>query len=108
MKNIKFEPLFFAEVWEPRSVFLLDPDGHPVPDGDTGEIYFGDCLAAGYLNQPELTAAAFPAIRGKRLYKTGDLARRTNSGDLEFLGRADRQVTQDALQLGKKQFRSGM
>ncbi len=61
---------------------------------DDGEIQIGGPgVARGYLNQPELTAEKFiTAASGERLYKTGDLARRLPNGDLEFLGRADRQV----------------
>ncbi|WPZ32673.1 amino acid adenylation domain-containing protein [Thalassobaculum sp. OXR-137] len=76
---------------------LLDRRGEPVPDGVTGEIHVGGAgLARGYLNRPELTAERFVVreIDGEptRLYRSGDLARRRPDGDLEFLGRADRQV----------------
>ena len=46
----------------------------------------GDSLAAGYLNQPELNAQAFidnPFGTGK-LYRSGDLARFTPDGNIEF------------------------
>ena len=61
-----------------------------------GEIHIaGDCLAAGYLNRPELTAGCFidnPFSGRGKLYKTGDLARRLNDGNIEFFGRFDSQV----------------
>jgi amino acid adenylation domain-containing protein len=78
-------------------VHLLDESGNPVADGATGEIYIsGPGVARGYLNREELTAERFVTrtIDGRelRLYRSGDLARRLPDGELEFLGRADRQV----------------
>ncbi|TGE12424.1 non-ribosomal peptide synthetase, partial [Hymenobacter elongatus] len=66
------------------------------PVGSTGELYLaGQGLAKGYLNKPEMTSAKFveaAALPGKRLYKTGDLARFLPSGEIDFLGRIDDQV----------------
>ncbi|MDV7132528.1 non-ribosomal peptide synthetase [Williamsia muralis] len=71
-------------------------DGHlrPTPDGAVGELYFtGPALAMGYQGNTPLTASRFVATAdGGRMYRTGDLVRRHQSGDLEYLGRADRQV----------------
>ncbi|WP_116125407.1 non-ribosomal peptide synthetase [Lewinella sp. IMCC34183] len=75
---------------------LLDDRGQLVPDGMTGELYLGGPnLADGYRGRAELTAERFvdhPYRAGERLYRTGDRARRNVTGDLEFLGRADRQT----------------
>ena len=55
-------------------------------------------LARGYLNHPELTGEKFVSAANvlgpvhSRLYRTGDLARRLPDGNLEFLGRIDKQV----------------
>ncbi|AUH50745.1 hypothetical protein CXB49_07990 [Chromobacterium sp. ATCC 53434] len=76
---------------------LLDPLRQPVPPGMVGEIYVGGAgVALGYVNQPELTAQRFIADphldSGLGFYRSGDLARVTPRGDLEYRGRADQQV----------------
>ncbi|MEN9868233.1 MAG: hypothetical protein RL748_3823, partial [Pseudomonadota bacterium] len=79
-------------------IYLLDPQGQPVPPGVVGEIHVaGLALAQGYLNQPALSAEKFipdpfASQPGGRLYRTGDLARMLPDGQLEYLGRADRQI----------------
>lgn len=78
-------------------VYVLDPEREPVPPGEVGELYIaGDGVARGYLNRPALTAERFvdnPFDRSKpRMYRTGDLVRWSADGDLEFVGRADRQI----------------
>jgi amino acid adenylation domain-containing protein len=77
--------------------YLLDAELRPVPIGAVGEIHIGGaCVAEGYLN-PEQTAERFlpdpfSSDRAARLYKTGDLARYFEDGNLELLGRVDSQV----------------
>ncbi len=79
-------------------VFVLDRYLQPVPIGVPGEMYVGGAgLGRGYLKRPELTSERFTphpfsSEPGARLYKTGDVARFLNDGDLEYLGRADDQV----------------
>lgn len=77
--------------------YLLDDRLRPVPPGRVGAIYVaGDQVSLGYLGRPSLTAGRFVAdpfaADGSRMYHTGDLARRTLDGELEFTGRADDQV----------------
>src|SRR5205814_468310 len=62
-----------------------------------GELYIGgDGLAVGYLDNTELTGEKFInspfGENGVKLYKTGDLARFCEDGDVEYLGRLDHQV----------------
>jgi hypothetical protein len=78
-------------------LLLLDPHGAPVPVGVPGEIHVGGAgVARGYLNRDELTAERFLpdpySTTGGKLYRSGDLARRLENGELEYLGRIDNQV----------------
>jgi non-ribosomal peptide synthetase component F len=77
-------------------IYLLDAQRQAVPIGVPGEMYIGGAgLARGYWGQPELTAERFvpnPFRGGEKLYKTGDLARYYEDGNLEYLGRIDHQV----------------
>jgi amino acid adenylation domain-containing protein len=77
-------------------IFVLDQHLSPVPTGVIGEMCIGGAsVALGYLHREELTAEKFvdnPFKPGERLYLTGDLARWTEEGQIQFLGRADHQV----------------
>ncbi len=78
------------------SVFILDKNLQPLPAGVFGEIYLGGRgLAQGYLNQPDMTKEKFikaPWSSSERLYKTGDLGRFNEEGEVEISGRVDDQV----------------
>ncbi len=77
-----------AEVW------LAAPDGSAITTPSLpGEVIIGPSfLARGYRHQHELTEQAFTTIAGTRQYRTGDICQWTASGELDFLGRRDRQV----------------
>ena len=80
--------------------YVLDENLKPVTRGEPGELFIaGASIARGYLNRPELTAERFidnpfgrrePEVN--RLYRTHDLVRELDNGDLVFLGRADAQI----------------
>ncbi|MES2300292.1 MAG: amino acid adenylation domain-containing protein, partial [Pseudomonadota bacterium] len=79
-------------------IYLLDACMQLVPMGATGEIYIGGAgVARGYLRRDELTAERFlpdpfSTQEGARMYKTGDLGRWLDDGNLAYLGRNDFQV----------------
>ncbi len=79
-------------------LYILDKNLQPVPANVTGEIYIGGHgVGMGYINQPELTQEKFlnnPFSKSicARLYKTGDLARYLNDGNIEYIGRIDHQI----------------
>jgi len=75
------------------SITLRDDDGVEVADGSVGEMWIsGAGVSRGYLGRADLTEERFVTVGGVRHYRSGDLARRLPDGELEFLGRIDRQV----------------
>jgi amino acid adenylation domain-containing protein len=78
------------------SCYVLNQHGQLQPIGVPGELYVGGPgVARGYLNRDALTNQRFiasPFRTGERLYRSGDLARLTANGEMEYIGRIDNQV----------------
>ena len=77
-------------------LYVLDEHLNVVEQGMVGELYIGGpCVAKGYNNQPELTEQRFiasPFGDGRRLYRSGDLVRYLEDGNIGYIGRVDDQV----------------
>ncbi len=74
---------------------VLDEDGRPCRVGVPGELWIGGAgVARGYIGDEERTAERFSVhpLLGQRLYRTGDLGKWRYDGEIDFLGRLDRQV----------------
>lgn len=101
---VENKPVCLGKPISNTRVYILDSQHHLLPPDMMGELYLaGDGLARGYLNQPTLTAQQFISNpfqteqekqekRFDRLYKTGDLVRWLPGGDLDYIGRIDRQI----------------
>ena len=80
------------------ALHLLDEHGRPAAVGVPGRLFVGGAnVARGYWRRPRLTAERFvpdpfSSVPGARIYDTGDRARWREQGELEFIGRADRQI----------------
>lgn len=78
------------------SMYVLDEKLENVEQGEIGELYVaGVGVARGYLHRSELTNERFikvPRYENKRLYKSGDLVRYLDNGEIEYIGRKDFQV----------------
>jgi amino acid adenylation domain-containing protein len=76
--------------------YILDKAGNQVPAKLAGELYVaGSGLAKGYWKQEALTRDRFvdnPFLPGTKMYRTGDLARLNEAGQIEYLGRVDKQI----------------
>ena len=79
-------------------LLLLDERGEPVTGCEPGEIYVrGICVGLGYYGDPKRTTEVFvqnPLNKNYRdiVYKTGDIAKINDYGELVFLARTDDQV----------------
>ena len=75
------------------SLSVVDADMQLVPKGVPGELLIsGIGVARGYLNRPELTKEKFITFQGKPSYRSGDLVKWDEEGNILYLGRIDNQV----------------
>ncbi|MBD8499270.1 non-ribosomal peptide synthase/polyketide synthase [Paenibacillus arenosi] len=85
-----------GKAWLNAKFYIVDAHLNPVPVGVLGELVIGGVgVARGYLNRPDLTEEKFvdsPFAAGERLYRTGDMARWMEDGNVDFIGRIDNQA----------------
>lgn len=73
--------------------YIADKWGQLAPRGVAGELYIGGPgVARGYRNLEKETAKSFVNFMGGRFYRSGDLARWDEEGNVQILGRMDDQV----------------
>ncbi|MBZ2163252.1 non-ribosomal peptide synthetase [Alteromonas stellipolaris] len=78
--------------------FVLDSEFRPVEIGIEGELHIGGVgVSRGYFGKAALTAQQFfhygdEQGRQHKVYATGDICRLNKQGNLEFVGRKDKQV----------------
>lgn len=92
------EPIPIGQPFRNTDLFLLNEQGTLAGEGEPGEIYLrGTCVTLGYYNNPEKTAEAFvqnplqnhyPEL----VYRTGDIGKYNERGELVFLSRRDAQI----------------
>lgn len=82
-------------------LLVLNAEGNPVKRLMTGDIYIvSNYLSKGYLHNPALNAERFVTVAdGKRAFKTGDKGRILADGNLELLGRDDRQIKLNGIRI---------
>ncbi|MEM1319018.1 MAG: amino acid adenylation domain-containing protein [Bacteroidota bacterium] len=99
LKDIQhFERNIIGHPFYDTTSYIVDDHLQLLPIGVFGELLIGGPgVTQGYLNRPELTAAAFidaafGTLPTQRLYRTGDLSRWLPDGKIEFAGRIDEQI----------------
>jgi long-chain acyl-CoA synthetase len=91
-ERVREKPTSVGRAIPGTEVFLLSPDGAPVPAGEPGVLHVrGPHVMLGYWKQPELTSAMLKPGRlpGERVLCTHDLFTMDADGDLYFVGRSD-------------------
>lgn len=80
-----------------NTVYILDENMLPCKIGEIGEMWAGgDCVSAGYIKNEKLTDERYkpdPFLgKGRMMFRTRDLGRWNENGELEHFGRTDDQV----------------
>ena len=77
-------------------MYVLDSCLNPLPVGVAGELYIaGDGVGNGYVGKADVTAKVYiknPFIPNSIMYKTGDLCKYDNDGNIYCMGRLDNQI----------------
>lgn len=92
------EPIPVGRPFRNTRILLINEQGKRAEQGEVGEIYIsGTCVTLGYYNNPEKTAEAFvqnplQSAYPETVYRTGDLGRYNDYGELVFVSRKDSQI----------------
>ncbi len=92
------EPIPIGKPFKNTEILLIGEDGKLCRTGEEGEIYIrGACVALGYYRDAVATEAAFvqdplQSAYPEKVYRTGDMAKYNERGELIYLGRRDRQI----------------
>jgi mycobactin peptide synthetase MbtE len=89
---------------------LLNEEQKPVRKLVTGEIYIvSDYICKGYLNNAALTAERFVTLPdGRRAFRTGDKGRILPDGNLDLIGRYDRQVKLNGIRIEPEEIEASL
>ncbi|MDW9382508.1 MupA/Atu3671 family FMN-dependent luciferase-like monooxygenase [Chryseobacterium sp. JV558] len=89
------DKIFIGKPIANTQIHILSDEMEVLPIGVKGSMYIGgDGVSAGYLSDHERHAKSFvksPFSDGL-IYKTGDIGRYANSGNIEIFGREDEQI----------------
>lgn len=92
------EPIPVGQPFDNTGLLLLDEENKPAKPGEPGEICLrGTCVTMGYYRNPEKSGEVFVqnplnSAWDERIYRTGDLGRINDHGELVFLCRKDSQI----------------
>jgi amino acid adenylation domain-containing protein len=92
------EPIPVGKPFRNTDLLLLTDDGRRAAPGEAGEICLrGTCVTLGYYGNPEKTAEAFVQnplnpYYPELIYRTGDMGRFNDRGELLFISRRDAQI----------------
>ena len=93
--SLPLESITIGKPIHNTDIYILDDNAAPMAQGEVGELCIGgDGLAKGYFKRDDLSAKVFftDESSGKRIYRTGDLAKINDDGEVVCLGRNDSQV----------------
>lgn len=92
------EAIPLGQLWDDTEGLIVDADDEEVVKGEIGELLVRSAtMMRGYWKRPDLTEKAFyqrsrlPGFT-ETFYRTGDLVKINEAGELLFLGRKDRQI----------------
>ena len=89
-------PISVGKPIEGYNIYIMDDNDNVVPIGIPGQICIsGNSVSKGYFNNPQLTNEVFidnPFDNNYRMYKTGDIGKWDETGNIVLFGRKDNQI----------------